>query len=61
MMTRRDVPIYTRDAALQMVSTSTPFLLKASRFSKHVETIETSTLPPDYAQELVGILRYYGI
>ena len=57
MMTRRDVPIYTRDAALQMVSTSTPFLLKASRFSKHVETIETSILPPDYAQQLVGILR----
>ena len=57
MITRRNIPLYTRDVVLQIVSMSIPFLLKSSRFSKHVEAIETSILPPDYAQQLVGALR----
>ena len=57
MRTRHDIPLYTSDVVLQIVSMSIPFLFKSSRFSKHVEAIETSILPPDYAQQLVGALR----
>ena len=47
MTERHNIPIYTRATVLQMISTSTPFLSKAS--SKHAEAIEASILPPDCA------------
>ena len=46
-MVERDLPRYTTLTVLQMTFMSTPFLPKASRFSKHAERIEGSTSSPD--------------
>src|SRR5258708_17962064 len=45
-------PIYTMPATVEVTSLSIQFLLRPSKFSKYVETIDGSMIPPNCAPKL---------